>query len=186
MEGAILGILGFVVLFSLIFFLKMPIGFAMALTGFLGTMVLAGPRVGLSALGVMPYTHAASYTMSVLPLFILMGHLATYSGTMRGLFSLTNKWFGHFRGGLAISVVTGSAILGACTGSSTACSTVMVPTAWPEMKKLGYNPALALGSIAGGGTLAFMIPPSMSFIVYGMLNTQLQANLVAFLQSFHR
>lgn len=172
MEGVILGILGFIVLFFLIFFIQMPIGFAMALIGWVGVMVLAGPRAGFGTLGVMPYTHAASYTMCVLPLFILMGHLANYSGTMRGLFNLTNKWFGHFRGGLTISVVTGSAILGACTGSSTACSTVMVPTAWPEMKKLGYNPAIALGSIAAGGTLAFMIPPSMSFIVYGMLAEQ--------------
>lgn len=172
MDPTLVGLAGFAALFFLIFAVGMPIGFSMALVGFVGISLISGLSAAWGSLGVVPYSTVATSTMSVIPMFILMGNFAVRSGIMTDVYTALNKWVGHLPGGLAISTVGGCAGFAACSGSSVACAAVMVPTAWPEMKKYKYDPALALGTIAAGGTLGIMIPPSTPFVVYGMLSEQ--------------
>lgn len=167
-----MGLAGFAVLFFLIFACGMPIGFAMALVGFIGISLISDMTAGLGSLGIVPYSTAATYIMSVIPAFVLMGEFAFVSGMMTEAYNAIRKWFGYLPGGLAMATIGGCAGFAACTGSSVACATVMVPVAVPEMKRYNYDSKLVLGSIAAGGTLGILIPPSTPFIVYGMFAEQ--------------
>jgi len=168
-EGLYTGGLGMGVLFALIF-LGMPIAFAMFLVGFEGLWVLNANLDGaLAMLGAVPYGEVSTWIMVVAPLFILMGELAYFSGLSEDLFAAAYKWFGRMPGGLAISSVAGCAGFAAVCGDSLATSVTMGSIALPEMKKKGYDASLATGSIAAGGTLGILIPPSVGFIFYALV-----------------
>lgn len=172
LSGLALGCSGMLLLFSLML-LRMPIGFAMALVGFLG-MVVTNPNINaaLSTLGMAPYHSTASFIIAVAPLFILMGELALYSGISQDLFDTANKWLGRMPGGLAMSAVAGCAGFAAVCGDSMATAVTMSTVSLPEMRKKKYNPGLATGCLAAGGTLGILIPPSMGFIFYAIVTEE--------------
>lgn len=165
------GIIGFIVLFILIF-ARVPIGIAMGLVGFVGFAAVSGFNSALGVLKTVPYSTFASYDMSVIPLFILMGSFAFYSGLSKDLYDTVHAWIGHFRGGLAMATIGACAGFAAVSGSSVATTATFVKVALPEMRRYKYDTALATGSIAAGGTLGILIPPSIIFIIYGIITEQ--------------
>ncbi|MFZ0451225.1 MAG: TRAP transporter large permease subunit [Desulfatiglandaceae bacterium] len=170
--GAPIGIAGMGVLF-LFLFLGMPIGFAMGLTGFLGmTVIYQGIGPSLSMLGIASYDTAASYMLTVVPLFILMGEFAYRSGISRDLFDTAYKWFGRLPGGMTMSALAGCAGFSAICGDSLATAVTMGTIAIPEMKKKKYDLRLATGALAAGGTLGILIPPSVGFIFYAIVTEE--------------
>jgi tripartite ATP-independent transporter DctM subunit len=172
LSGAMAGILGMCVLFVLLF-LGMPIGFGMAVTGFLGIIVInKSLPPSLAMLGIGPYDTAVSYMLTAVPLFILMGELAFHSGISNELFDTATKWFGRQRGGVAMSAVAGCAGFAAVCGDSLATAVTMGTIAIPEMKKKNYDMALGTGALAAGGTLGIMIPPSVGFIFYAIVTEE--------------
>lgn len=171
MSPIMIGILGIVALLLLLA-LRMPIGFAMGIVGFIGYSYLVNMRAGLSILGSVPYSVSHSYILSVIPLFVLMGQLIFQAGISARLYNTANKWIGHMPGGLAMATIGGCAGLSAVSGSSLATAATMGAVALPEMKKYDYNPALATGSVAAGGTLGILIPPSTVLVLYAVLAEQ--------------
>jgi len=169
MSPIVIGIIGFVLLFVLLLLLRVPIGIGMGLIGFLGFVYLAGIDAGLGVLRTVPYRTAASYTLSVVPFFVLMGDFAFRSGVSKELYDASYKWIGHLPGGLAIATIGACAGFGAICGSSQAGAATMGVVAFPEMKRYGYGDSLASAAIAAGGTLAILIPPSIGFIIYSVL-----------------
>ncbi|MBW2030255.1 MAG: TRAP transporter large permease [Deltaproteobacteria bacterium] len=171
MSPVVIGIIGIILLF--IFMASgMNVGIAMALSGFIGLIYLMGLSQALNVLGNAPYRTAASYTMSVIPLFVLMGNLSFYGGVSEDLYSTTYKLVGQLPGGLAMATTIGCAGFAATCGSSVATAVTMGSIALPEMKRYQYSPALATGSLAAGGTLGILIPPSIGFILYSMLTDE--------------
>ncbi len=172
LSGAATGVLGMCLLFILLF-LGMPIGFGMAFTGFLGMIVIyKGVKPSLAMLAIGPYSTGASYMLTVVPLFILMGELAYHSGISKDLFDTASKWLGRLRGGLAMSSVAGCAGFAAVCGDSLATAVTMGTLAVPEMKKKNYDMSLATGCLAAGGTLGILIPPSVGFIFYAIVTEE--------------
>jgi len=171
MDSEIIGILFFILLFILLF-AGMPIGFALLLTGFLGLVSCFGVDATLYQLGMVPYSSVASDALCVVPLFMLTGTLASRNGIIDGMYDAAYKWTGTLPGGLAITSIGACAGFSACTGSSMASAATMTQVAWPEMKRYHYKASLGLGSIAAGGTLGILIPPSIPFIFYGILTEQ--------------
>lgn len=170
--GTALGLFGMAFLFFLML-LRMPIGYAMALTGFIGlAMFHTNLKPSLSMLGIAPYSTASSFVLIVAPLFILMGELAFYSGISEDLFETANKWLGRLRGGLAMSAVAGCAGFAAVCGDSLATAITMGTVSLPEMKKKKYSAKLATGCLAAGGTLGILIPPSVGFIFYAIVTEE--------------
>ena len=169
MSPLTVGVIGFVLLFVVLFSLRVPIGIGMGLIGFLGFVYLAGIDAGLGLLRTVPYRTAASYTLSVVPLFVLMGDFAFRSGVSKELYDASYKWIGHLPGGLAMATIGACAGFGAICGSSQAGAATMGVVAFPEMKRYGYGDTFASSTIAAGGTLAIMIPPSIGFIIYSAL-----------------
>jgi C4-dicarboxylate transporter DctM subunit len=165
------GILG-IVLLVLLFLLKMPVAFAMALIGFVGFAYLTTPKAALGLLGRDIFESFSSYPLSVIPMFILMGTFAFASGISRRLYRTAYAWVGQFRGGLTIATVFACAGFGAICGSSTATAATMGQIALPEMKKYKYDDTLATGTVAAAGTLGILIPPSTVLIVYGIMTEE--------------
>lgn len=170
---------GFAVLLIMILLLRVPIAFAMALVGFFGFAILNG--LSLDTLSTFrwnaPLSMAAnrvidtaqSYGLSIIPLFILMGNLITRSGLSRELYNASYAFLGHQKGGLAMTTVAACAGFSAVCGSSLATAATMAKVAMPPMKQYGYSDSLASASIAAGGTLGILIPPSIALIIYGLL-----------------
>ncbi len=171
MSPVLTGIIGLAVLF-LLMALEVPIAFAMALVGFCGFAFISGLEAAVNMVGLVPYTTAASYIFSVLPLFLLMGEFSSVSGLMRDAYRTINRWLGHLPGGLAMASIGGCAGFAAVCGSSVATAATMTRVVLPEMRKFNYDPSLATGSLAAGGTLGILIPPSMQFIMYGVIAEQ--------------
>ncbi|MFA5906184.1 MAG: TRAP transporter large permease [Desulfobacula sp.] len=171
MSPIIIGILGTLVLFILMA-LRMQIGFAMAFVGFFGFVILSSFKSALGVLGLEPFQAAANYTLSVIPLFMLMGQFANHSKLGSEIFDTVNKWIGHFPGGLAMATIGACSLFAAITGSSLATAAMFGVIALPEMNKLNYDQRLSTGCIAAGGTLGILIPPSSVFILYGILTEQ--------------
>ncbi|MCW5773132.1 MAG: TRAP transporter large permease, partial [Rhodospirillaceae bacterium] len=167
MEIAIV-LAGFVLLFVLLF-LEVPIAFGMAFVGFLGFSYLVGLTPALRSIGQVASDTVFNYDFSVLPLFILMGNFIAYSRISQDLYDASNAWLGHFRGGLASATVVASAGFSAVCGSSLATAATMTKVAMPSMRRYGYADSLAAGSIASGGTLGILIPPSVAFVFYGIM-----------------
>lgn len=161
----IIGIVGFLILAVL----GLPIAFSFATMGFIGIALLQGLSAGLYALGEAPYQETASYVLSTIPLFVLMGQFAFHSGISGDLFLSAYKWMGRLPGGLALATTLSCTGFAACTGSSVASAATMGTIAFPEMQKYNYSPRLGAGAIAAGGTLGILIPPSTIFIIYGII-----------------
>jgi tripartite ATP-independent transporter DctM subunit len=155
-------------LFVLIF-LRMPIGFAMLAVGLVGFAELVNWRAALAMLGTTVFDAARSYTLSVLPLFIVMGNLLTRAGVSRELFGAAYAVLGHRRGGLAMAAILAAGGFSAVSGSSLATAATMTKVAMPEMRRYGYAPGFAAGAVAAGGTLGILIPPSVILVIYGLL-----------------
>ena len=171
MDPVIAGVIGTVLVFILLF-LGMPIAFALMLVGFAGISYLASIEAALPIAARTVYEVSAYYPYTVIPLFIVMGGFAGSSGMTKDLYSTFDKWFRKLPGGLAIATIGACAGFAAVSGSSVATAATMGTVALPEMKRFNYHPRLATGSVAAGGTLGFLIPPSIGFIVYGMLTEQ--------------
>ncbi|MFK7994565.1 MAG: TRAP transporter large permease [Granulosicoccus sp.] len=161
-----------VVILLVAILLRAPIGLAMGLVGAAGYASLS------SIPGLQAYLSSSwpdrflSYELAIVPLFILMGNLATRTGISAAIFAASNAWIGHFRGGLAMASVAGCAMFGAISGSSIATASTMARVALPEMRKHNYSDSLATGSLAAGGTLGILIPPSIVLIIYALLTEQ--------------
>ncbi|MCF8095233.1 MAG: TRAP transporter large permease [Desulfobacteraceae bacterium] len=171
MSPETIGIVGIIALFILLA-MRIYIGLAMMLIGFAGSYFIIGWQPSFDLLGMLPFDEAKSYTMSVIPLFILMGQFAFISGISTDIYKTVYNWMGHFRGGLAIATVLACAFFAAVSGSSLATGATMGMVAIPEMLKHNYDPRLATGCVAAGGTLGILIPPSIGFVVYGLLTEQ--------------
>ncbi|MCF4098240.1 TRAP transporter large permease [Maritalea mediterranea] len=169
-----LGLLGTFFLIVLII-LRMPIAFAMILVGGIGVTLLNGPAIFLSQLKTLAYGQFSIYDLSVVPMFLLMGALATKIGMGRDLFQAAQAWLGWLRGGAAMSAVAACAIFGAVCGSSLATATTMGKVALPELERLKYAGSLATGTIAAGGVLGILIPPSVVLVIYAII---VEANIV--------
>jgi C4-dicarboxylate transporter, DctM subunit len=172
MSGAELAATAFAVALGAMF-LRMPIGAAMLVTGLCGTWIVTGSMVpALSALKTLTYDTFSSHSLSIIPLFLLMGQFATRSGLSEALFRAAADWVGHRRGGLAIAAVGACAGFGSVCGSSLATAATMGQVALPELRRNGYSGALATGVLAAGGTLGILIPPSIVLVVYAVLTEQ--------------
>jgi C4-dicarboxylate transporter DctM subunit len=165
------GIIGFVVLVALMF-LRIPVGFVMAIVGFTGFGLLVTWDASLNLLARDFFSIFSSYNLTVIPLFVFMGQLAHHSGISGRLFNAAHKFFGHLPGGLAIATIGACAGFSAICGSTSATAATMASVALPEMKKYNYDPALATGVVAAGGSLGILIPPSTIFIIYGIMTEQ--------------
>ena len=172
MSGFALAVLCFVVLLALIF-VRVPIGLAMLLTGFVGNWLVMGSWLPLLAgLKSQTYDTFSSYSLSVVPLFLLMGQFATRGGMSEALFAAAAAWLGHRRGGIAMAAIGACAGFGAICGSSLATAATMANVALPEMRRHGYAGSLATGCLAAGGTLGILIPPSVVLVIYAILTEQ--------------
>ncbi len=165
------GALGMGLLIFLIF-IRMPIGMAMMLVGVLGFGAINGLGPSLALMQSVPYETFAQYSYSVVPLFILMGNFAFKSGLSNDLYWAVHKLMGSMKGGLAMATVGACGAFAAICGSSVATAITMGVVALPEMKKYKYSNALATGSIAAGGTLGILIPPSTIMVIYGIITQQ--------------
>ena len=171
-DGLTLGLAGMGVMFALLL-LKMPIGLAMTATGFWGMLIISKRLIApLSMLGIAPYHTSASFILAVVPLFILMGELAFHSGISQDLFDTAYKWFGRLPGGLAMAAVAGCSGFAAVCGDSMSTAVTMGAVSLPEMEKKRYKVELATGSLAAGGTLGILIPPSVGFIFYAIITEE--------------
>jgi len=165
------GIIGILALFLFIFS-KMPVGFVMAVIGFIGFGYLVSFDASLNLIAKDVFSVFSSYNLTVIPLFVLMGQLAYHAGISSRLFDSAYKFIGHVPGGLAIATIGACAGFAAICGSTNATAATMASAALPEMKRYGYKPGLATGVVAAGGSLGILIPPSIIFIVYGILTEQ--------------
>jgi C4-dicarboxylate transporter DctM subunit len=159
-------------LLVVLLFSGIHIGVVMGAVGFLGIACISGWAAGLIVLKTVPFTTFANYSMSVVPLFILMGGFCFYAGISKELYDTVHKWLGHLRGGLAMATVGACAAFAAVSGSSLATAATMGTVALPEMRRYKYDPALAAGCIAAGGSIGILIPPSVPLIIYGILANQ--------------
>jgi tripartite ATP-independent transporter DctM subunit len=161
-------LLGFAAIFALAL-LRMPLAFSMGLVGVVGIGLTRGWDPALASTAQVVHETGFAYTLSVIPLFILMGNFVARAGLAHELFSAAYAFIGHFRGGLAHATVAACAGFGAICGSSIATAATMSKVAYPSMKKMGYSDSLATGVMAAGGTLGIMIPPSTIMVIYGII-----------------
>ena len=175
MEAHLLtGILGLVALVVLIA-IRMPIAYSMIIVGGVGVSILNGPDIFLAQLKNLAYSQFSIYDLSVVPMFILMGSIATQAGLSRDLFAAANAWLGWLRGGVAMSAIAACAGFGAVCGSSLATASTMGQVALPELRRYHYQDALATGTLAAGGVLGILIPPSVVLVVYAII---VEANII--------
>ena len=171
MDRETLGIIAFPVLFVLLA-LRLPIGLAMLLVGASGTSLIAGWLPIFSVAKTSAWHLFSNYSLSVIPLFLLMGNFASRSGMSKSLFQFAGACLGHLRGGVAMAAVGACGGFGAICGSSLATAATMGKVALPELRRLGYSGSLSTGVLAAGGTLGILIPPSVILIIYSILTEQ--------------
>ena len=147
--------------------IRIPIAVSLGLVSLVGIGVLRGPDTALRTLGNAPHEFASSWTLSAIPMFLLMGAVAFRGGLTASLFDAARVWLSRLPGGLAVAANFGAALFAAASGSSVATAAAMGRLAVPEMLRFGYDKALATGTVAAAGTLGAMIPPSIGFIIYG-------------------
>jgi len=169
---AAVGIIGIVCLLLVLFFLGMPVGFAMAIVGFCGFWHVVSFHAAINMVGTDVWTTFSKYGLTVIPLFIFLGYIAFNSGIADRLYDAAYKWFGHWRGGLAIATIGADELFAAICGSNTATVATMGAVALPQMKKYGYADLLSSGTIATGGTLGTVMPPSVVLIIIGLQTQQ--------------
>ena len=165
---------GYIVVSLLIVWLALGvhIGVALGMAGFLGIYLTVGPDAAMAQLAAIPFSTTNSFTLAVIPLFILMGSFATAAGIVTELFRTAYLWLGTLRGGLAMATVMSSAAFGAASGSTIVNAAVFTKMAMPEMTRFGYDVRLSSGCIAAAGTLAALIPPSILMVIYGVITEQ--------------
>ena len=168
MSPTTIGILGILALL-LVMFLRMPIGVAMALLGFIGFSYLVSVEGAFNVAAADIFSTFSSYSLTVIPLFVFMGQILFNSGVGQRLYYVAYKWLGHLPGGLAMATVGSCAGFAAISGSAIATAATMGTVSLPEMRKYKYDMALGTGVVAAGGTLGVLIPPSVTFIVYGIM-----------------
>ncbi|MEX0343367.1 MAG: TRAP transporter large permease [Rhizobiaceae bacterium] len=181
-----IGLLSLPILLTLIF-LRMPIALAMLVCGLGGTMlVTGGPIVVLARLKTETYTTFSNYSLSIVPLFLLMGQFATIGGISTSLFKAAETWLGHRKGGVAMAAIGACAGFGSICGSSLATAATMSQVALPELRRYGYSGGLSTATLAAGGTLGILIPPSIILVIYAILTEQNIAKLfvAAFIPGF--
>ena len=166
-----IGLLGMAFLFLLLAS-SMPVAFAMTLVGTIGFAVVVNAPAALHVLVTDWYDTFSNYGLTVIPLFVFMGQVAFHTGISKKLFDAAHCWFGWLRGGLAMSTVGACTAFGAICGSGPATAATMAAVALPEMKRYKYDPGFAAGTVAAGGSIGMMIPPSVVFIVYGVMTEQ--------------
>ena len=171
MSGEVIGIIGIFILLVLMFF-KVKLGTAMILTGFLGYAILSGWDTALLMIGMEPHVQTAYYPITAIPLFILMGTVVSVTGISKDLYTAARKWVGQIRGGLAIATVGACGLFAAICGDSIATAVTMGKVSYPEMKRFGYDDRLASACVVAGGTIGILIPPSLGFILYGILTEE--------------
>jgi tripartite ATP-independent transporter DctM subunit len=167
----IIGVGGLAAMFAFMVF-RMPVGMAMLAAGYFGTVLISGARSANALLVTETFSAATNYNLTVIPLFILMGNIASVAGFSSRLYEAAFAWVGWLRGGLASASIIGCAAFAAVSGSSVATAVTIGKVALPEMKRFGYSDALATGAIAAGGTLGFLIPPSTGFVLYAILTEE--------------
>ena len=168
MSMPLMGLTGFLMTLVLIG-LGFPVSVSMAVIGLIGIMLSGGWDQAAYVLSTAPFESIFPYSFSVIPLFVMMGVFAAHAGLSRSLFDLINAFVGHWRGGLAVSTVGASAVFGAICGSSLATVATIGRVAMPEMRRFGYDDSLAAASVAAGGTLGVLIPPSILLVIFGLL-----------------
>lgn len=177
-----IGLWSFPVLMALIF-MRVPIGLAMFLAGFVGLSFLPGGlNVALAKLKTESYTTFSSYSLSIVPMFLLMGYFATLGGMSQALFKAAESWLGHLKGGVAMAAIGACAGFGSICGSSLATAATMSRVALPELRRYGYAGGFSTATLAAGGTLGILIPPSVVLVIYAILTEQNIAKL--FLAAF--
>jgi C4-dicarboxylate transporter DctM subunit len=174
-----IGLTGLVVLLLLLA-VRVPIGVAMLAVGMTGYALIAGPSALLSFLKTETYWRFSSISLTVVPLFILMGQFAAKAGLSQALFTAANAWLGHFRGGIAMAALGGCAGFSTISGSSLATAATMGQVALPELRRYRYSGSLATGTLAAGGTLGILIPPSIVLIIYAIM---VEASVVQLFQA---
>jgi len=152
--------------------LEVPVGASLALVGFVGMIHVTNLPSALGALSTSVYSCLASYSMSVVPLFVLMGHFAFQAGLSQDVYRAASIWLSRMRGGMAIATILGCGGFAACCGSSVATGATMTAIALPEMRRYGYSERLMTGSLAAGGVIGILIPPSICFVIYGIITEQ--------------
>ena len=163
----IIGLIALCIMLILLF-LGLPVGVCMILIGLVGSIILRGANSSFHMVGLWTIS-SMNYTLALLPLFLLMGELANISGMMRDAFRTANAWMGHIGGGLAMASIFGAAAFSAVSGNSTACAAIMTRVALPQLLKYKYDPALATGALAAGGTLGNLIPPGILLVFYAVM-----------------
>lgn len=171
MDSGTIALIGIIVLF-LLMFLKMPISFAMFIVGFLGIYFILPPNAAFNLLSSNIWTQFSSYSLSVIPFYVLMGEIVFRSGISKNIFEAAYRWIGHFRGGMLITTILASAGFSSICGSNSATAATMGTIALPELKKMKYDEALSTGTVATGGTLGIIIPPSTVLILLALLTQQ--------------
>lgn len=171
MSDFMIGLFGLGAMFVLMI-LRMPVGMAMLSVGYFGTLILNGTRSANALFVTETFSATSNYSLTVVPLFILMGNIASVAGFSSRLYEAAFAWVGWLRGGLASASIIGCAAFAAVSGSSVATAVTIGKVALPEMKRFGYSDALSTGSIAAGGTLGFLIPPSTGFVLYAILTEE--------------
>jgi TRAP-type C4-dicarboxylate transport system permease large subunit len=174
MDPITIGLLGLATLILLVA-LRMPIAYAMILVGGVGVMIMNGPATVMNQLKTLAYGQFSNYGLSVIPMFVLMGAIASKTGLSQALFRAANAWLGWARGGTAMAAIAGCAGFGAVSGSSLATASTMGKIALPELKRYNYSGSLATGTLAAGGVLGILIPPSVVLIIYAII---VEANIV--------
>ncbi len=171
MSPCTIGLIGLAALILLLF-ARIPVGFAMAIVGFTGFVQLVNLDAALSLLARDVFSTFSSYGLTVIPLFIFMGQVSFHAGISRRLYDTAYAFIGHRPGGLAMATIGACTAFGAICGSSPATAATMGTVALPEMKRYNYSMELATGAVASGGSLGMLIPPSVVFIVYGIMTEQ--------------
>jgi C4-dicarboxylate transporter DctM subunit len=171
MSPTLIGIIGLVVLI-IVLFSRMPVGFVMALVGLVGFSSMVSLEAGLSLLAKDIFDIFGSYSLTVVPLFVFMGQLAFHAGISRRLYDSAYRFMGHWPGGVAMATIGACAGFAAICGSTNASAATMATVALPEMKRFRYDMKLATGTVAAGGSLGILIPPSVIFIIYGIMTEQ--------------
>jgi len=177
MDLVLIGIIGIVVLLLVLFFLGMPVGFAMAIVGFCGFCYVVSFKAGLNMIGTDLWFTFSKYGLTVIPLFVFMGYLAFNAGIAERLYHAAYKWVGHWPGGLAIATIGADELFASICGSNTATAATMGAVALPQMKKYNYDTRLSSGTVVTGGTLGTVMPPSVVIIVIGLQTEQSIAKL---------
>lgn len=171
LKPEMIGILGILVLLVLVL-IRFQVGLALLLVGFVGFIILNDFNVALSNLGRSAIGTLQSQSLSVIPMFIMMGLFLSSSGMAKDMFNAIDKWLGNLKGGLGIATIATSAIFSSISGSASATTSTLAKITIPEMRSYNYNDRLSTSTVAAGGTLGFLIPPSTIMIIYGVLTME--------------